>query len=155
MSIIDKALKKTQQDLQSRQVQSTTTEKQATESISQILQNNGKKSRPRKTHFSFLILTTLLLCLLVWQTLQPHHKKNSKQPIAKVNKQLSSAGADPTKALTLSGIMASDGQRIALINSKTYHEGDKIDGAVIVAIQDDKVVLDKNQHVFTLRLSSV
>ncbi|MDF1797466.1 MAG: general secretion pathway protein GspB [Coxiellaceae bacterium] len=153
MSIIDNALKKTQQDLQSRQVQSTTTEKQATESISQILQQNDKKPRPRKSHFSFLILTTLLLCLLVWQTFQPHHKQKTTPAVS--HTKLSPAfTTDPTNGLTLSGIMASDGQRIALINSQTYHEGDKIAGAKVLAIKDDEVLLAKDNHTFTLKLSS-
>ncbi|MDF1761174.1 MAG: general secretion pathway protein GspB [Coxiellaceae bacterium] len=154
MSIIDKALKKTQQDLQGRQVQSTTTEKQATDNISEILQQNEKKSKPRKSHFSFLILTTLLLCLLVWQTFQPHNKQNAKQRVEKASKPLLSVVTDPTKALTLSGIMASDGQRIALINSQTYHEGDKIAGAKVLAIKDDQVLLTKGRHTFTLKLAS-
>ena len=159
MSIIDKALKKTQQDLLNRQVQSTTTEKQATESISNILQKNEKnvkKYKPKNNHYIFLILTTLLLCLLVWQTMKPHQKQ--KNTVSAVGMQQAQSAiltvGDPTKGLSLGGIMATEGHRIALINSQTYQVGDKLHGATITTIEDDQVVLSKGKQSFKLRLSA-
>ena len=61
------------------------------------------------------------------------------------------ASVDPPK-LVLQGITyAKDGSE-AMINNQTVREGDDIEGARVVTIENRRVKLDFNSHEITLRL---
>ncbi|MDY7011703.1 MAG: hypothetical protein SVV80_13280 [Planctomycetota bacterium] len=54
--------------------------------------------------------------------------------------------------LTLSGILASDGKRYAIINNQMVAVGDNINGVKVVGIGKYHVVLEKDGKQFTLRM---
>lgn len=59
-----------------------------------------------------------------------------------------------TNNLTLNGVLLSDSDKIALINNRTYHVGDNVEGLKIVSIEFDNVRLRKGHNLVTLRTAS-
>lgn len=161
MSIIDEALKKTQQELHMKQARADHQKNsQAQQNIEQILQQSESKSR-RSFPLIFLILFTLLLALLVMQTLHPYKKKQHASAMAQADRvsSLKPTATVPSSAvvlqgLKLQGIMASDHHRIALINQSTYRVGDELQGLTVKSIDDDQVVLQHGKLEYHLKLTA-
>ena len=158
MSIIDEALKKTQRELHEKQnLANEAAASQSHQNINQILQQTEGSTR-RTFPLIFLILFTVLLALLVIQTLHPYKKKHaamSRPAPAQVSVHSSVPEHVTTlQGLRLQGVMASDNQRIALINQGTYRVGDHIRGYAIASIEDDQVVLRKGKMQYHLKLTA-
>ncbi len=57
-----------------------------------------------------------------------------------------------TPQLILQGITYASDNRDAMINGVTVHEGEEIEGARVVTIENRRVTLDLNGHEIILRL---
>ena len=56
--------------------------------------------------------------------------------------------------LVLNGVLLSDTEKLALINNKTYHVGDNVEGMRVLAIDFDSVKLNNGGKLLTLRTAS-
>jgi MSHA biogenesis protein MshK len=82
-----------------------------------------------------------LLCLAL-----PAHAESLPDPtqpphVAATPSALSGTAAPPTSGYTLTSIRASDATRRALLNGKWVRQGERVDGARVVAIRETEVVL--------------
>jgi hypothetical protein len=59
-----------------------------------------------------------------------------------------------TSNLVLNGVLLSDTEKLALINNKTYHVGDNVEGMRLLAIDFDSVKLNNGGKLLTLRTAS-
>ena len=86
-------------------------------------------------------------------------KSTEDQIVTKVMERVKAEQATIPKAasvdlpkLVLQGITSAKDGSDAMINDQTVHEGDDIEGARVVAIENRRVKLDFNGHEITLRL---
>jgi hypothetical protein len=70
---------------------------------------------------------------------------------AKPAPSASPAAPEEPPSLRLEGISAADGKPVAVINGSRVFEGDSVDGARVVRIVPDSVVLDFGGRRITLR----
>jgi hypothetical protein len=66
----------------------------------------------------------------------------------------SSDDAPDEKDLVLNGVLLSDEEKLALINNKTFHVGDMVEGMRIVSIDFNSVKLANGKQLMTLRTAS-
>ncbi len=76
------------------------------------------------------------------------------QIVAKVMERIKAEppAAPSTPQLVLQGITYAADNRDAMINGVTVHEGEEIDGARVVTIENRRVTLTLNGHEIILRL---
>ena len=76
------------------------------------------------------------------------------QIVAKVMERIKAGqpAAPTTAQLVLQGITYASDNRDAMINGVTVHEGEEIEGARVVTIENRRVTLDLNGHEIILRL---
>lgn len=153
MSIIDDALKKTQQQL-SRAESATLADSPRREVSEHGKSAMASASRQPKFNWTFLIFFILLLALLMVQVLHPLKYKQHMQARAQAA-ALTKAPVKGTAAtgLSLKGIMASGNQRLALINQSTYAVGDRVDGYLVYSIAESGVVLQRDGRMYHLTVS--
>lgn len=95
------------------------------------------------TKMAGYLVVSGLLVIMSYMSYQ--HARNEKQPIEM-------AAAKPAKReLAFSGIFVSDNSRIAIINKQSYHAGDMVSGMKIVTIHQDSVDLQQNNKLIKLR----
>lgn len=154
MSIINEALKKTQQIRKlEKDRRLYAAEKEAERSADQPLYENatvavaGNAGMLQKLDFLFTwkkgsyVAGFLMLIILAFTSYQ--HAKNTNVPILQ-------AAITPEK-LNFSGILVSDNGKIAIINKQSYHLGDTVRGMKILAIHHDAVDLQRDDKVIQLR----
>lgn len=161
MSIIYDALQKTQQKRESRYGRN-----------SFILERRSFSVRQFNT-----VLLLLILCLMSYLTYQSFHilPKRQSQPITVQAKSIVNPIVKPTVApvvaeqsppplpqaipsspsvsgqtLVLNGVYVSDQEKLALINNKTFHLGDVVDGLKIVEIEFNRVTLQSKTGALVL-----
>lgn len=113
--------------------------------------------RPRKLKvikrkniiITMLILTTIFTIIAAFTTpgspalkLPMFGRKNVKPPVQAI-------AAAPR--LMLEGVFLSDTEKLAMINHRSYHEGDSINGMQVVSIAFDQVKLGNKQRSVVLR----
>ncbi|HTM64118.1 MAG TPA: hypothetical protein VL360_06410 [Gammaproteobacteria bacterium] len=113
--------------------------------------------RPRKLKvvkrkniiITMLILSTIFTIIAALTTpgspglkLPMFGKKNAKPPASAI-------AAAPR--LMLEGVFLSDTEKLAMINHRSYHEGDSINGMQVVSIAFDQVKLGNKQRSIVLR----
>ncbi len=67
-------------------------------------------------------------------------------------KQAAQKSKAPGGELVLNGIIAADKEPLALINNQIYKAGDLVEGKKIIAIFVDKVEIEDNEKILTLRI---
>jgi hypothetical protein len=108
----------------------------------------------------FIITLLIFILILYW----PHlFKQHAQQPVATAAVPVQLTAPAPTVVsvapvtsanLTLNGVLISDNEKLALINKKTYHIGDNVEGMKIISIEINSVELDNNGQIVTLRTAS-
>lgn len=71
------------------------------------------------------------------------------QPVFKASPVVAQQAA--VTRLKLEGVFLSDNERLAMINHRTYHEGDNINGMQIISIAFDRVTLQNKARSMVLR----
>ena len=152
MSIINEALKKTQNQLQTGQ--------QPAPAIPQTMGNNKwlwLVTALVTVGFLGCVMTYVFLIKMQGFPSQPAVKATpphlSSPPSSLTSRQSSSSPvANPTytSSLVLNGIMAADGGHLALINNQIYKEGDYIGNKQVLSIAQDKVVIFDKGEIITL-----
>jgi len=92
----------------------------------------------------FLTVMNLLICLFMAGCSKPCMKTNSSGTVRQ--ETIGAPGLD------VRGIVYSENHRYAIIGTKTMQEGDEINGAIIIAINRDNVVFEKNGNRWTQRV---
>lgn len=160
MSIIYEALRKTQRNREVRNM--PTRERMAARNLDWL--------------DKALVVFILLLLLVIMFLYLPHIFKHrtvqqavvTPKPIttvaapvvqaASVNAEVSTGTVAPPPEvpnnLTLNGVLLSSNEKIALINKKTFHVGDNVEGMKLIKIEFDSVELDNQGRIVTLRTSS-
>ena len=159
MSIIHEALKKAQQSLQKN------TSAAPAEPIIAVGPAPAYRQGAGKVLLFFVLLVIICAALsagyMYWRTrpakiaivaLSPAPpKKDTTPPPAGPAKTIVPAADTASKpALKIQGIMADPKGNVALINDKIYAEGDDIDGAKIVRISLDSIVISRDGKEETL-----
>ena len=171
MSIINDALKKTQNNLQKSDP------KEASDVYKKIYQNNEPQkdgtsaphSQPGETkiksgkiwHQSILAIVCIALLLagvllaVLFYLIKESSSTTSKNAVSSLKlqheKTKSSPPVDPN-VLKLDGIMLTSGKRSALINGEVYEMGEMVNGKKIVNIDADRVDLLENGRMETLKV---
>lgn len=118
---------------------------------------NTDESNPRKRTMSYstyiiIINILLIICLLAFAKIY-NTIWDSKAKLLSAQTQLKDEQAATLKKdkFILSGMFISKEEKFVVINNKSLHEGDQIDGVEIVKISPSKVILSKNEEFFTLK----
>lgn len=134
MSVIDDALKKTQQKLNA----------------------SSKAVVMTKTKTSFLLMTIALIVgavgvLSLFNNLTHHNKKHLSLVVVPKKSVVKIAVKEvPVPQLTLNGTMIGGSNSIAMINHHAYHIGDSVDGMNIQSISAKSVQLQQGQKKIDL-----
>lgn len=152
MSIINEALRKTQQ------IRKQSKEKRATASENPA--DNSANSSPEISKESFfqifhvadrilshkLINYFIMIALLgIITVISFEHSRNANQT------EMITATSSPRERISLAGILVGENSKIAIMNKQAYHPGDTILGMKIVAIHEDAVDLKRKNKIVRLR----
>lgn len=113
-----------------------------------------KKLDRKNTIISLLIMTCLFVIAATLALPTPsastrlYGDATAVKPMTARTLKLASA-----PRLMLEGVFLSDNERLAMINHRTYHEGDKVNGMRIVNIALDEVTLQNKKRSLVLRNS--
>jgi hypothetical protein len=148
VSIIYEALRKTQRNREFRSM--PTRERMAVRNLDWL--DRG-----------LVALILILLFIILWLYIPHMVRHHAPLPVANTAKMAvpQSVPAEEMAVeiksgnLVLNGVLLSDNEKMALINNKTYHVGDNVEGRKVVSIEFDSVrLIDVNGRVQTLRTAS-
>ena len=150
MSIINEALKKTQDLLQASK-------------------ESPAKETPENNKWLWLVTILVIAgfvgCAFAFLFLIKTSRRDVSLPVTNVSSDISplnpvpsaskpAAGSPQTPSnnspLVLNGIIASDKGNMALINNQIYKEGDEVEGKKVLSIKQDKVEIFDKGEIITL-----
>lgn len=162
MSIINDALKKTQQRRKmEKEKRDQQTKMPPPSSASPTLKpqpieeknSPGKKNESRKKAeflFTWKMASLLTVAALLAMLALANYQRGNESSAYVQAAQAGSKAAEKIK-VAFEGVFVTDNARIALINKKSLHLGDSVNGMKIVAINQDTVDLQTDTGVLQLR----
>ncbi len=144
MSIINEALKKAQSQMEKKQPP--------------VFSGNVQEEKNTSRIMTALIIIGFLSCVSVFFSLMKTNTAPIKgqaleqSPVAIAAKRtpVNPSSSSSVNELTLNGIIAMDGEQLALINNQIYKEGDRIGGKRILSIAADRVEIFGEGGIITL-----
>ncbi len=159
MSIIHEALKKVQNGLQTKVIETTpdaAVQMPPAPETGAAVQAQTPAATAAKPRGKLIFLLVLLMLttfsavyLLYGNSLPPFKAPNLSFPkVPHITlpspKVFTKPAADPVNSITLHGIMSDQNGNLALVNDKVYAEGGIINGAKIIKINTDSIVILKD-----------
>lgn len=97
------------------------------------------------------ILTSLYVMVMMLTVQDPPGAKRlfAQQQVIRI--PVSKARLASAPRLMLEGVFLSENEQLAMINHRTYHVGDKVNGMQVVNIALDEVTLQDKKHSVVLR----
>ncbi len=105
----------------------------------------------RNCYATFVLLTLLFGALSAYaqEALRDPTRPYDARPVATTSR---GTGASRVSTYDVTAIFTSDSRRVAVVNGKRVIEGDKVDGATVVEIMNDRLSLDVGGNVITTRV---